>query len=230
MTTGGRGDSGQDDLDAGLAAIEEGDLAAATAAFERVLEADPTNVDAAVHLAHVCHAAGEPRRAVELLDRAAAADDAGPEVLRALLTFAERAGDTARALAGATRLLALDPGDVGAALAVADLHIAEGDLDAAAKDFLVLRSIDDDEGHEVYNQHGRAEALLRAERWRAALDAAIEATRLDRMQLTTDVLRFATVKLFGETGRTAPLWSEVATALAAQRAAHRRLHAEEGVL
>lgn len=216
--------------DVGLAAVEDGDLESVTQAFHKVLELAPDDAVALVHLAHASNALGQTGQALELLTRAAGAENASPEVLRTLIALATSAGDAPAALQAAVRLLDRDPKDVGAALARADLHLALGDLDDAIAAFSALRSVDDDDGHESYAIHGQVEALLRAERWRAALDVAIEATRVDRLQLTTDLLRFASAKLFGEADRSAPPWDEIQAALAEERAAHRRLHAEQEML
>lgn len=216
--------------DVGLAAVEEGDLETVSQAFQTVLDLAPNDPVALVHLAHASNAIGQTAQALELLTRAAGAENASREVLRTLISLATGAGDVSAALQATIRLLERDPKDVGAALDMADLHLVLGNLDDAAAAFAALRSLDDDDGHESYAIHGQVEALLRAERWRSALDAAIEATRVDRLQLTTDLLRFASAKLFGETDRSAPPWDEIEAALAEERAAHRRLHAEQEML
>jgi hypothetical protein len=66
---------------------------------------------------------------------------------------------------------------------------------------------------------------MRRERWRRALDLAVDATRVDRLGRTTDVLAFVVAKVFGTTeDRPVPTAEEVTSALAASRAEHRRLH------
>jgi tetratricopeptide (TPR) repeat protein len=216
--------------DLGLASYEEGDIEGAGAAFRRAHDLDPSDEVAVLYLTHAFKAAGEHGQAIELLQRSAATDDASPEVLRTLAAMASDSGDAAAALQATEQLLAQNPKDVGAMLARAELHLALGHLDEAARAFAALRSIDDDDGHESFACHGQAEALLLARRWRAALDVAIEATRLDRLQLTTDILRYASAKLFGEADRSAPPWEEIQAALAEERAAHARMHAEQEML
>ena len=216
--------------DLGLAAYEEGDLAEAGTAFRRALDLDPSDEVALLYLTHAFKASGRPDQAIELLSRSAAADDVSPEVLRTLASMATDSGDATSALQAVEQLLARDPKDVAAALALGDLHLALGHLDAAARAFAALRSIDDEDGHESFACHGQAEALLRGQQWRAALDVAIEATRLDRLQLTTDILRYASARLFGEADRSAPPWEEIQAALAEERAAHARMHAEQEML
>jgi hypothetical protein len=71
------------------------------------------------------------------------------------------------------------------------------------------------------------EAELRRERWRSALDLAVDATRVDRLGRTTDVLAFVVAEVFGASDdRPAPGRAEVEQALASSRAEHRRLHQE----
>jgi hypothetical protein len=67
---------------------------------------------------------------------------------------------------------------------------------------------------------------IRTARFRRALDLAIEATALDRHQLTTDLLAFVAAKLFGEGGRAVVPQSELLAALVAEQAEHRRDHLE----
>ena len=55
---------------------------------------------------------------------------------------------------------------------------------------------------------------MRRERWRRALDLAVEATRVDRLGRTTDVLAFVVAQVFGEPDRPAPPREEVERALA----------------
>ena len=79
------------------------------------------------------------------------------------------------------------------------------------------RGADDDPEHEVYLLHALIEIETRRERWRRALDLAVEATRVDRLGRTTDVLAFVVAQVFGEPDRPAPPAEEVERALAASR-------------
>jgi hypothetical protein len=74
--------------------------------------------------------------------------------------------------------------------------------------------------------HGLIEAELRRERWRRALDLAVDATRVDRLGRTTDVLSYIVAQVFGEADRPVPSREDVNAALAASRSEHRRLHEE----
>jgi hypothetical protein len=67
-------------------------------------------------------------------------------------------------------------------------------------------------------------------RWRRALDLAIEATRVDRYGRTTDLLAYVVAEVFGSTDRPAPTRAEIDAALAASQAEHRRLHSVENIV
>lgn len=217
--------------DLGFAAVEAGLLHQAVEAFRRVTELATGDATAHVHLAHALHASQRSDEAVTTLLRASEIDPS-PAVLRSLADLARATGQNSTALDAATRLLERDTKDVLAALDAAELLLVAGRFGEAAKAFARLRTIDADEGHERYAAHGEIEARILAERWRPALDAAIDATRLDRHQLTTDLLAFVAAKLFGEAEREerARPWPDIQADLAAERAEHRRSHAEQEML
>jgi hypothetical protein len=123
------------------------------------------------------------------------------------------------------------PDDVGTALDVAELALELGHFDEAEVAFARLRALDDDPEHEVYAFHGMIEVALRREQWRRALDLAVDATRVDRLGRTTDVLAYVVASVFGpEDDRPAPSSAEVEEALAASRREHRRIHEDALVL
>jgi tetratricopeptide (TPR) repeat protein len=216
--------------DLAFAEVEAGALPDAAAAFAKVLELAPDDVACMVHLAHARHALGQADEAMGLLRRAADAAPGRNDVLRSLVDMGRAAGDTATALEAARRLNEQDPKDVLAALDVAELLLADGQFRLAAAAFHRLKGVDTGEGHQAVACHGQAEALARAENWRQALDAAIDATRVDRHQLTTDLLAFIAAKLFGEADRPAPPWDDLAAALSAERAEYRRSFEEAAAL
>ena len=78
----------------------------------------------------------------------------------------------------------------------------------------------------MYAFHGLIEVELRREHWRRALDLAVDATRVDRLGRTTDVLAFVVAQVFGEADRPAPEPRAGRRALARSRDEHRRLHEE----
>ena len=216
--------------DLAFAEMEAGNLAGSADAFAKVLELKPDDVGVMVHLAHARHALGQVDDALGLLQRASEAAPQRADVLRSLIDMARAAGQTGTALEGARRLNEQDPKNVLAALDVAELLLADSQWRLAASAFNRLRSVDTDEGHEAVACHGQAQALVEAEAWRQALDVTIDATRVDRHQLTTDLLAFIAAKLFGEADREARPWEELEAELEAERIEHRRSHEEAAVL
>jgi tetratricopeptide (TPR) repeat protein len=137
-----------------------------------------------------------------------------------------RADRLQEALETATRIVELKPDDVLATMDVGDLNLALGNFDAAVAAYSRLRTIDESE-HEVYAYHGMIQAEMLRDRWRRVLDLSIDATRVDRFGLTTDLLAFAVSQVFGASDRPAPTRAEIDASLAAELAEHRRLHTEE---
>ena len=211
----------------GLAAAESGQVDQAAQAFKRAVRLQPDDIENLVHLANASFALGRADEAIELLQRAIDRRPGEPSLLHNLLEMLTASGRAEAALDVASRLAVLEPGNVRTALAAAELCLAVGDSRAALRAFARLGSVDDHEGHSVYAAHGRIEALLRDGQWRGALDAAIEATRLDRHQLTTELLSYAATRLFGPGDHPCLPWQELEATLAAERDEHRLLHDEE---
>jgi tetratricopeptide (TPR) repeat protein len=213
-------------LEEARASLEEGDLTGARAALRRAVEEDPGNSAALVDLGYLALGSGESDEAAELFRQALERDSGNLDALRALSTIHGRAGRADDALEAASAVAEAQPEDVLAAIEVADLAVEVGRLDEAEAAFRRLRSIDDDPAHEVFAFHGLIEVELRRERWRRALDLAIDATRVDRLGRTTDVLAYVVSQVFGEADRPVPSRAEVEEALASSRDEHRRLHLE----
>jgi tetratricopeptide (TPR) repeat protein len=213
----------------GDALLNEDRLKDATNAFRQAVELRPNDVGSLVQLAHTAYAAGDPEDAIGAVRQAVERDPNSLGARRALLEIYRAARRPEDALAAAEELAESDPNDALAALDVAELYLTlDHPVDAAAA-FARLRKIDEDPDHEIFAVHGMIEAEIRRGRWRRALDLAIEATRIDRLGRTTDVLAYVVAQVFGAADRPAPSREEVDEALAASRAEHRRLH-EEGSL
>jgi Flp pilus assembly protein TadD len=210
----------------GLALLAVGGTEDAAAALDRAMQLDPDDEVAAVNLAHVAFSRGDRDRGVRLLREVAErTSDAG--AMRSLLEMQREAGDLRAALETATRLLQDHPDDLLASIDAAHVYLELEEYDDAVAAFRRLRRLDDEPGHQVYAFHGIIEAEARAGHWRRALDHAIEATAVDRHQLTTDLLATAAAQLFGASDdREAPPWDELLDALATHRAEHRRMHQE----
>lgn len=212
------------------ALLYDGRAVEATKALRRAAELQPDDAEVLLDLAHAARAAGNADEAMGYVQQAVERDAGSPAALRALIDVHRAAGRSEDALNAASRLAEAAPDDVNAALEVADLNLELGRADEASAAYSRLRRIDDDPEHEVYAYHGMIQAEIKSDRWRRALDLAIEATRVDRYGRTTDVLAYVVTQVFGATpDRPAPTRAEVDAALQASQAEHRRLH-EEGLV
>lgn len=213
-------------LEEARASLEEGDLERAREALRRAVEENPDDSSALVDLGYLALGAGDADEAAGLFRQALERDSGNIDALRALATIHGRAGRGDDALEAASAVAEAQPEDQLAAIEVADLALELGRLEEAEAAFRRLRSVDDDPEHEVYAYHGLIEVELRREGWRRALDLAVDATRVDRLGRTTDILSFVVAQVFGEGDRPAPERAEVEEALARSRSEHRRLHLE----
>jgi tetratricopeptide (TPR) repeat protein len=212
--------------DLGDALVEDGQLEEAAGAMRQVVRIRPTDVTALLDLGLILRQLGQERDAIPYLQAAADAQPGNLQVMRALVDIYRRTGQTETALEAARQIVDLQPQDVLASMDVADISLELGKLDEAVAAYSTLRRIDE-EDHEVYAYHGMIQAEMQRERWRRALDLAIDATRIDRYGLTTDLLAFNVAQVFGSSDRPVPSRAEVDAALAAEQAEHRRLHTEE---
>ncbi len=197
----------------------------AAGAIKRAVELRPDDVASLIDLAHVLHASGRTDAAISSLEQALEQEPGNLAALRSLVDMYRVEGSLEQALAAARKIVAYTPEDVLAAVDVAELNLALDRLEDAADAFRWLRDIDDEPDHEVFAYHGLIETELRRERWRSALDLAVDATRVDRFGRTTDILAYVVTQVFGAGDRPAPPRRDVEDALAASRAEHRQLHA-----
>jgi hypothetical protein len=102
------------------------------------------------------------------------------------------------ALQATLRLLELEPEDVVAGSDAAWLLLQLNREDEAARVLGKLRQMDRDQDHELYALHGLVMTEIKRRNWRRALEFAIEATRLDRYDFTTLLLKFISSKLFDQ--------------------------------
>jgi Flp pilus assembly protein TadD len=217
--------SEHDLVDEARGRLEEGDVEGARESFRRALEAHPDDASLLVDLGHLELATGQKDDAVRYFEQALQGDPSNPEALLALAEVRRRESRFDDALTVALRAAESRPYDVLASLDAAGLALELGRLDDAETALRRVRAIDDPE-HEVYCLHALIEVEMRRERWRRALDLAVDATRVDRFGLTTDVLAFVVTRVFGASDREAPDRGDVERALAAARAEHRRIHLE----
>jgi tetratricopeptide (TPR) repeat protein len=208
------------------ALVLEGRAREAVEALQRAVQLRPDDAGALVDLAHIAHATGDAQAAIGSLEQVVERDPTNAGALRSLTEMYRDAGRREDALATAGRLAAATPGDPLAMLTFAELSLELERLDDAAESFRRLREIDDEPEHAVYAYHGLIETELRRERFRTALDLAVDATRVDRLGRTTDVLAYIVSQVFGTSAaRPAPPRAAVDEALADSRTEHRQLHA-----
>jgi predicted Zn-dependent protease len=210
------------------ALLAEGRSDDAATAIKQGIERRPEDVALLVDLAHLTHAAGNTDAAIGTLEQVLELDFGNVAALRGLVGMYREANRLEDALRAGRKVVAYRPEDVLTALDVAELTLALDRMEEAVEAFRWLRDIDDEPDHEVYAMHGMIEAELRRERWRIALDLAVDATRVDRFGRTTDILAYAVTQVFGAGDRPAPSRRDVDDALAASRDEHRRLHAALG--
>ncbi len=141
---------------------------------------------------------------IAYLQQAAERDPTHVGAMRGLVEMYRSSGKLEEALDMAKRVGEARPGDVIAAIDVAELCLELGRLDEASAAFGRLLDVDDEPEHEVYAYHGMIEVEARRERWRRALDLAVDCTRVDRLGRTTDILAFVVAQVFGEEDRPAP--------------------------
>jgi tetratricopeptide (TPR) repeat protein len=216
--------------DLGDALADEGQLPEAAAALREAARLRPSDVAVLVDLGHILYALGAHEEAISALDQAAKREPGNLTTLRSLADMYRRTGHLKQALEVTEQITELQPEDVLATMDIADINLALDNLDAAVRAYHRLREIDTaqdpDMDHEVYAYHGMIQVEMQRERWRRVLDLAVDATRVDRYGLTTNVLAFAVAQVFGASDRPAPTRAEVDTALAAEQVEHRRMHTE----
>jgi len=212
--------------DLAAAAVDAGDLPEAARALREVVRLRPDDTAALVDLAHTIYAQGQVDEAISVLAQVVGREPGNLAALRSLAEMHRKSGDLQAAARMATQITEWRHDDVLALIDLAEINLALGNIQEAVAANARLRIADTEPGHDVYAYHGMILGEMLRERWRQALDLAIDATRIDRYDLTTQVLAFIVGRVFGQSERTAPTWEEVQAALAEEAADHRRLHVE----
>ena len=207
----------------GDALLAGGKVPGARDAFRRAAALQPDGVGVHIDLAHAAYADGDVEGAISELEGVLERDSDNGGALRSIVAISRAAGRTHDAHAAAARLAEAEPDDPDALLQLAELSLELGSVDEAVDAYRHLRTVDEDQ-HQIYAYHGMIAAELTREGWRRALDFAIEATRVDRLGRTTDILAYIVAQVFGAGERSAPSRTEVDAALAASHAEHRREH------
>ena len=208
------------------AAEDAGDLKEAASAFRELLRLQPDDMRALLDLGHTLYALGDTREAVAALAQVVGREPSNIGAMRSLGSIYQRQGDPRAALRMATAIVEWQPFNVLALMDVAMLNQELGDLGEAARAYETLRSADLDAGHEVYASHGLIRIEILRRNWRRALELAIDATRLDRDDLTTMALAVIAKQALGQGDTPGMTLEELDAAFAAEAAEHRRMHGE----
>jgi hypothetical protein len=84
-----------------------------------------------------------------------------------------------------------------------------------------------DPEHALLAQHGMTLCRIKRGDWRGALDVALNATRLDRFDLTTAFLSYATDRLFRRVPDAEPREADLTERFLAELREHEDAHADE---
>ncbi len=219
----------------GLALFERGEFRCARELAERGLSEQPADVN----LLRLAGRAGVELNladSTDYLSKAVELEPGNADAWRELGDAFLNEDRLKEATSAFRQAVELRPNDVGSLVQLAHAAYAAGDPEDAIGH--IRQAVERDPNSlgarrallEIYAIHGMIEAEIKRERWRRALDLAIEATRIDRLGRTTDVLAYVVAQVFGPADRPAPTREEVDDALAASRAEHRRLHEEESLV
>jgi tetratricopeptide (TPR) repeat protein len=221
-------DSGEGWRDLGDAMLAEGRDKEAADAFRKALELNPDDDVALTSLGHTEYAAGS-EGAVAHLEQAAERGGGMSTAAISLVEMYRSMGKNEEALGTARKVLEAEPGDVAAALDVAELSLETDRLDDAREAFERIRGMEDLPDHEVYALHGMIQVELRRDNLDTALELAREAARVDEYGRTAGVLAHLEPPEQGDDGDREPPPSreEVEAALSQSLREHRRLHAED---
>jgi tetratricopeptide (TPR) repeat protein len=204
------------------ALTEMGDSAGALDALRQVVRLGPDDLSAQIDLGHTLFATGARDDAIATLVRTAEQAPGNLAVLRSLIDMYRMSGQQRAALETARQLLRWRPDDVMALVDAAELSLALGQADEAADSLVKLRAAAQEPEDEVYAIHALIQAEIERGHWRRALDIAVDATRLDRSDITTDLLAYIVANVFGGSDQPVKTRAELDAAIAAERAELRR--------
>jgi tetratricopeptide (TPR) repeat protein len=196
----------------------------ALAVLERAFKRSSGDADLLVELGYARLTMGETDAARKAFERALPLRPRDALIRQPLARIYELRGNTARAaetLAGIPqesfppRLL----GDL------ARLYLGLGRHREAEGVFRSLAAADPE--HTLLAWHGTTWCLIKQGNWRGALEAALQATRLDRFDLTTALLAYAKDRLFTRVPDAAQREAELSERFLAELKEHEQLHAED---
>jgi tetratricopeptide (TPR) repeat protein len=208
--------------DLSVALMNAGDTTGAANALGEVIRRRADETSARYDLAHLLYAQGQANDAIALLLRVVELDPSNLDARRSLVEMYRDQGNLQAALGAAQEITRQSPDDIVAKLDSAQLNLALGNYTAAATDYAQLRTLDPETLRLPYAYYGLIHVEVQRSNWRRALDHAIDATRVDRGELTTQLLAFIAARLFGDSGRETLTQAEVEAVLTAEHLEHRR--------
>ena len=208
----------------GIAVLMAGDRTAALHAFQKTQGLRPGEVPVLVDVGNLLFTVARSQEALDTLEEARRLMPGDLTILRNLAEMYASLERYEEALRSTHEILELRPDDALACCDAASLCLRLNRLDEAADVFRTLRRIDQE--HEVNAIHGLVMTEIRRRDWRRAVDLIIEATRLDRYDLTTGFLVYITGKFFGQSAVAEISLNELVARFETEQREHRRLHAE----
>jgi tetratricopeptide (TPR) repeat protein len=210
----------------GIALLSAGDRAAALSALQRALRLQPENVPVLIDVGNLLFGLDRSEEALKTLEHARRLAVGDLPILRNLADMYASMSRHDEALRTTREILDLRPDDVVACCDAAALCLQLERFDEAAELFRILRRVDPSQEHEVNAVHGLVMTEIRRGDWRRAMDFVIEATRLDRCDLTTNFLAYISGRLFGTSTLAQVPLADLVTRFETGQREHRRLHAE----
>ena len=208
------------------ALIERGDLNEAVAALEQVATGTPEDADLLVDIGYLSLISNDRAKARATLERAATLKPEDAAIQYSLAQMYETLGEPARA---AAILLPIARHTLSPRLLneLTLLLLQLGQWDEAETSFVSLQRLDPE--HELIAQHGRVWCRVEKRDWRGAFDLALEATRLDRYELTTALLTYIKDQLFGQAANQEAREAELDRRVMAELREHAELHSGEDI-
>jgi len=202
-----------------------GERQEALAALERVAKLAPSDADLLVELGYARLTVGDAPAARRAFERALSLRPNDALIRRPLAQIYESLGKTELA----AQTLAAVPPETASPRLLGDLARLYLSVDRYAEAEQVFRALAAaDPEHALLAQHGSTWCRIKRKDWRGALDVALEATRLDRFDLTTAFLAYAKDRLFTRVPDAERRESELKERLLAELREHEDLHGEEG--
>lgn len=201
-----------------------GAWAEARTLLEAALPGLPGDTTLLIDLGFLRLMSGDRSGARQALEQAVSLQPGDWSIRRSLALIYEAAGEPALA---AEALATVPPAAATPRLLghLAQLQLRLERYEEAEAVFLSLAALDPE--HEIVILHGRTWCRIKKRDWRGALEVALAATRLDRLDLTTAFLAHARDGLFGRASCTEQEEAELAERFFMELQEHDEVHGDE---